>query len=495
MVVKFWSEVTDESQEEIVILLIFPNTSPFPFHAQTPLAIFTVGAYLEERGIEVEYYDERVETRQELNKLLNRGPELVGISALTSLQILRGLALTRYVKKRCPKVPVVWGGVHPSMCPEQTLAESLIDYVVIKEGEETLYELCQYLKSSNPRVNTITGLAWKGKNGEIHINPERAFLDIEKLPFPYQGKRKELLPRYLIPGGKFPTVGYTLSRGCHFNCRFCYNEFYHHRKCRRKSPSLIRKELERLVSLGVENIFFFDDSMGGKKSFLRELVGVMEGLPLKWSASPRIDCIDEELVQSFERLGCQWLFFGLESPLDNILRYIRKGITRADIDRGVEIMRHSRIVSTYSLMIGFPKESYQDSLAVLDFADELYRIHPEAEIAVQPYAPLPGTELFEEAMEMGFKPPSRLVDWSYFTMDRIHTPYLKKLPLFKNVYLISFLSFRYKHMLGDLKRFRLVYFLAHKLAKFRWRRRWFSFYFEGLVYRAYTQLQYWRARK
>jgi len=478
-----------------VILLIFPNTSPFPFHAMTPLAIFTVGTYLEERGIEVEYYDERVQTCQELKEILDKGPELIGVSALTSFQILRGLVLTRYVKQQCPEIPVVWGGVHPSMCPEQTLAELLIDYVVIKEGEETLYELYQYLHTGNPEVNSIAGLAWKDKDGNIHINPERPFLDIEELPFPYRGKAKELLPRYLRPGSGFPTVGYQMSRGCHCSCRFCYNNFYHNNKCRRKSPGLIGKELECLVSLGVDNIFFYDDSMGGRKSFLHELVPVMEGLPLKWSASPRIDCIDEELIRGFEKTGCQWIFFGLESPLDHILRYIRKGITRANIDRGIEIMRHSSIITTYSLMVGFPKETYQNALDVLDFADELRRLHPSAEIVIQPYAPLPGTGLFEEAKAMGFKPPSRLADWSYFTMDRIHTPWLKNRPLFKNVYLISFLAFRYKHMLGDLQKFRWACALAHHMAQFRWHHRWFSFYTEGIMYRVYTQWQYWSARK
>ena len=477
-----------------MILLIFPNPSPFPFHAMTPLAVFTVGTYLEQQGIEVEYFDERAQSPKELEKALGREPELIGISALTSFQILRGLYLTRYVKKRRPETPVVWGGVHPSMCPEQTLSEPMIDYVVMREGEETLHELCRFLRTGQPSEGAIAGLGWKSEDGSIRINPERPFLEIKELPFPYQGRAADLLHRYFRPGTGYPTVGYQMSRGCSYNCRFCYNEFYHHCKCRRKPMGLVRKELERMVNLGIDNIFFYDDSMGGKKSFLKELTSAMEGLPLKWSASPRIDCIDEELISRFENNGCQWIFFGLESPSNHILKYIRKGITRADIDRGIEVMSNSSIITTYSLMIGFPKESYQETLSVLNFADEIHRRHPEAEIVIQPYAPLPGTDLFEEAREMGFKPPARLEEWSYFTMDRIHTPWLKRRPLFRNVYLISFLSFRYQHILADLPKFRLVYALAHHLAKFRWRRRWFSFYLEGVLYKLYTAGQYWKAR-
>jgi len=478
-----------------MVLLIYPNTSPFPYHVMTPLSIFTVGTYLEQRGIEVEYYDERVQSLHELDEILTKGPELVGISALTSMQILRGLALTKYVKRRCQGILVVWGGNHPSMCPEQTLEEPLIDYVIMKEGEETLYELCQHLRTGRPHLEAIAGLGWKKRTGDININADRPFLNIEELPFPYQKKAANLLPRYLKRESGFPTIGFQLSRGCPFNCRFCYNQFYHNMKCRRKSNELNKNELARLASMGVKNVFFYDDSMGGRKSYLEELVRIMEGLPLKWSGGPRINTIDEKLIQDFERTGCQWLFFGLESPLDHILRYIAKGITKKDIDKGVEIMKHSRIVATYSLMIGFPKETPKDTMAVLNFADELHKIHPKAEIAIQPYAPLPGTALFEEAKELGFVPPKQLVDWSYFTMDRIHVPYLKNMPLFKNIYLISFLAFRYKHKLSDLKRFRWAYFLTHKMALFRWRHRWFSFYLEGLAYKVYTWWQYRKAKR
>ena len=80
-------------------------------------------------------------------------------------------------------------------------------------------------------------------------------------------------------------------------------------------------------------------------------------------------------------------------------------------------------------------------------------------------------------------------------MDRIHTPWLRERTFFKNIYLNSFLAFRYEHMLGDLKQFKLIYALIHKIAQWRWRHRRFGFYLEGFLYRIYTRYQYWRARK
>jgi len=478
-----------------MILLVFPNPSPFPYHAMTPLAVFTVGTYLEQNGIEVEYYDERVQDRRELEAILARRPALLGMSALTSFQIQRGLTLTRHIRSRIPGIKTAWGGIHPSMMPEETLSHPDIDFVAVREGEETLLELYRALSAGREDFSEIAGLGWKDASGQSHINPDRPFLDLARLPFPYQGKAAELFPRYLRPGASFPTVGYQASRGCSYGCWFCYSDFYHRRICRRRPAPMIRADLERLQALGADNLFFYDDSMGGRKDILRDLVGALEGLGLKWSASPRIHFMDEELVRSFEQVGCQWLFFGIESPLDHMLKYINKGLTREQIEQGVELMRKSRIISTYSLMIGFPGESYQDSLAVLDFADELHSRHPAAEIVIQPYAPLPGTSLYREALEKGFRAPATLEGWSRFTMDRIHTPWLKGRPLFRNVYLISFLAFRYEHMLGDLDRFRWAYRIAHHLAVFRWKRRWFKFYLEGSLYRLYNSFAYWRARR
>jgi len=470
------------------VLLIFPNPSPFPYHALTPLGVFSLGAYLEQSGVLVDYYDERVQVRAELDAALDRGPGLIGITAITSFQILRGLKLTAYCRRRCSGARIAWGGVHPTMCPEQTLAVDGIDYVTMREGEETLLQLVRSLDQGT-EVAAIQGLGWK-ESGRAIINPPRPFLEINSLPFPYSGKAVELLPRYIKSGADFPTVGYQSSRGCPNRCRYCYNTFFNQCRLRVKSEDKIRDDLTRLAELGIKQLFFYDDSMGGSRKVIERLNRVLTDFSFRWWGSPRLDCIDETIIRDFESNGCEWLFFGVESPLPHILKYIEKGLVREDIERGVEIMCKSSITTTYSLMIGFPRESYEDALAVLNYADELARRHPTAETVIQPYAPLPGSSLYAEAVEAGFSPPSTLREWSLFTMDRIHTPWLKGRPLFKNVYLISFLAFRYEHMLKEIKRFRWAYRLAHWLALWRWKKRFFGLYLEGWLYRRYVGLQF-----
>jgi len=82
-----------------MILLIFPNPSPFPYHAMTPLAVFAVGTYLEERGIEVEYYDERVQSPAELEAALAQGPELLAFYAPLDRMISAGQRIVPLMEK------------------------------------------------------------------------------------------------------------------------------------------------------------------------------------------------------------------------------------------------------------------------------------------------------------------------------------------------------------------------------------------------------------
>ena len=124
--------------EKNLVVLAYANASPFPYHAWTPLAILSLGAYLEKHGIDVEYFDERIHKKERFKGLIKRKPLLIGLSTMTCYQIKNTLRLAHLVRKINPDIPLVWGGTHPSMMAEQTLESELVDYVVKGEGEQTL---------------------------------------------------------------------------------------------------------------------------------------------------------------------------------------------------------------------------------------------------------------------------------------------------------------------------------------------------------------------
>ncbi len=173
-----------------MVVLAYANASPFPYHSWTPLSILALGAYLEKHGIEVEYFDDRIHKKERFKQLIKRKPLLVGLSTMTCYQIKNTLRLAKLARKINPEIPLVWGGTHPSMCAEQTLESELVDFVVKGEGEQTLLELVHVLQEDKKNFEEIKGLGWKN-NGKRIVNRDREFINIEDLPFPYDGKAEK----------------------------------------------------------------------------------------------------------------------------------------------------------------------------------------------------------------------------------------------------------------------------------------------------------------
>ncbi len=471
-----------------LVVLAYANASPFPYHAWTPLAILSLGAYLEQYGLEVEYFDERIHKKERFRELVKRRPLLVGLSTMTCFQIKNTLSLAKLARKINPEIPLVWGGTHPSMMAEQTLDSEFVDFVVKGEGEQTLYELVRALQQGEKDFSAIDGLGWKGKGKNV-LNKDRDFLDIEALPFPYDGRGKEILLEYIKKSGDtLENIGYESSRGCPHKCGFCYNVYFHKNVCRVKSLEKVRNELLKLKALGVNKMTFYDDTfLAGKKDLMLNILDLLKELDFKWIANVRINTFNHELLKKFEESGCVYLFFGVESPDDEVLKYIRKGQNRRMIDEGIATVSKGNIKTLYSLIIGLPNQTDEQLERTLDFADEIRRRHPGAEVPIQPYVPLPGTLLYEEALKAGFKPPASLEGWKNFTNDEICNPWIKDPKLLNAIYINTFLAFRYERFLQNFWS-RLVFGPLNKLSLWRWRNRNYKFFFELYLYLTYKRL-------
>ncbi len=176
----------------------------------------------------------------------------------------------------------------------------------------------------------------------------------------------------------------------------------------------------------------------------------------------------------------------MESPDDDVLKYIKKGLNRKMIDKGIEIVSKGSIPTLYSLLIGLPGETEEQMNRTLDFADEIRRRHPGAEVPIQPYVPLPGTLIYEEALAHGFKPPTHLEGWKNFTNDEVRNPWIKDPKLLNAIYINSFLAFRYDRFLKNFWS-KIVFGPLHALSIWRWNHREYRFFFELYLYLAYKR--------
>lgn len=468
-------------REEFVLLCYARNT-PYSYDLHAPVPVFALGAYLEQGGIDVEYYDERLDPVSRFAELLARGPILAGFSVIGGFQIVASARLSLMARELSPKTKIVWGGITATTLTRETAAEPYIDFAVMGEGEETLRELARVLREGGD-PSGLAGLAFR-RGGEVVVNPRRPPPDLESLPFPYRGKAKALLPRYLERGSVRELCGYEASRGCPFTCGFCYSPGFHS-DTRVKSRAKIEAELRELKSLGVSEIDVYDDTLlGARREEIMSFAGMCGTLGFKWIANLRVNMLTEGLLKRIEGSGCRWLYFGLESDDEDALRRMSKGFTAAEVEAGLELLRGSTLPTVFSLLVGLPTEGAGGGIErALAFAERLHERHPRAEIQLQSYVPLPGTALYPGALARGFRPPESLLGWAELDHFKTRIPWLERPELPQRIYIASFLAYRYLRHLSHWP-YKAAAFPLHLLSLWRLRYRRFGIYFEKPLYEA-----------
>jgi radical SAM superfamily enzyme YgiQ (UPF0313 family) len=351
----------------------------------SPLGLVIV-ASLTPDSWEVELVDENFEA------FSFRDADLVGITAFSSAA-KRAYEIAGIC--RAQGVPVVMGGIHASVCPDEALR--FVDSVVIGEAESVWQNVLEDVAAG--RLQRI----YRGSGGQ---------LDNLKTP------RRDMLNS----GYKFASV--QTSRGCPMDCDFCSVTEFNGRRYRRRPPEQVLNELE---SIPQELLFFVDDNIVGYGSHDRqqalELFQGManRGLNKQWLCQASLNVADdEELLEWAHRAGCRMIFMGLEAEDDEALAGVNKRLNL------------SRTASAYA---GAFDRIHQAGIAVLgafifgldsDTPEKLYRrteymINSGVD-AMQGtvLTPLPGTRVFRRLRE-----ENRLLhtnfpdDWDRYNMTEV----------------------------------------------------------------------------
>lgn len=181
-----WQRTANEDLGKIV--LIYPTTGMdvFGINVGLPLACLYLGTVLQEAGYRVELIDERItETfEQDVADVINKEtPLFVGISSMTGMQIRGGLKAAKTIRAVNPNLPIVWGGVHPTLCPDSTLKDPLCDIIVKGEGEITIVELADCLRTGGD-LSQVAGIGFK-EGQKLNYGPYRPMIeDLDVIPRP-----------------------------------------------------------------------------------------------------------------------------------------------------------------------------------------------------------------------------------------------------------------------------------------------------------------------
>lgn len=383
-----------------------------------PWALLAISAPIVAEGVSVRIIDENISSdwRLILEEELKKNPLCLGVTALTG-RMIRGAIEASKMAHGITKV--VWGGVHASLLPEQTIKENYIDYVVVGEGEESFKKLIHCMMTDKEPTD-VPGVYFKSNNNVKKSSPQ-CFVDLASQPEPPW----ELLDMDNYISGWFGQGSRVLdiftSRGCPHRCKFCYNTTFNARKWRsfdvQTSYERIKEFVERFKLTGV---IIRDDFFFANRKRVYEIAGLLaeKGPRIEWEADCRIDAfaaLEEDYIKLLVKSGLKKLVFGVESGSPRVLEAIGKDMTLDELWITVDKIKRHGIQSAFHFMIGFPGESWDEVLETYRVIEKVKEKLPHAPIyGPNVYVPYPGTELFGEAVKMGFVPPEKLEEWINF---------------------------------------------------------------------------------
>jgi anaerobic magnesium-protoporphyrin IX monomethyl ester cyclase len=363
-----------------------------------------------------------------------RDADLVGLSLMTNT-FHRARVLTEAVRSAGIHVPIIWGGVHPTLAPEECL--QIADIVCLGEGEEGMIELAEALEAGRDPTS-VEGF-WFRSNGTIVQNPVRMLTDdLDARPFPdydlddqhYVAKDDALVPATPeLLRGVLTRYRVQTTRGCPFQCSFCNNaalrRLYRDKGpwVRRRSNANVIAELQqRLAQFPmieavnvVDDLFFMRDE--DDIAEFADLYAERINLPIELDAYPTT--VTPRKIEILKRLPVALVSMGIQSGSEDTLFNLygrRTPVSR--IADAIDLLADARIPAEYHYIISNPFEPGANIVETLHFAARHHR--PPAIVRIFPLALYPGTPLHERAVAKGIIPGRHEVAYEHTYGSRLY---------------------------------------------------------------------------
>jgi radical SAM superfamily enzyme YgiQ (UPF0313 family) len=373
------------------------------------LALLYLATGLRDRGFEVSVFDRDAYAGglQELaDRVVDYKPDVVGMPLFTTSPAFRDTqSLIQELTDRLPTAKLLCGGPHASACPTQTLEWFPdLDFVLQGEADHTICELMEQLTSNVARPE-VAGLHYRDGGEIVSIPVGKAPKDLDAIPIP---DRKIIWENYsngvYWRADKKGATDYIISsRGCPFNCNFCFKI---ERGYRTRSPENVVAELEYLATLGIKSIEFEDDLFTADKSRCLKICDMIQSadLGLHLKVRSRVDTIDADILSELRKCGVKSVVYGFESGSQTVLDAMNK---RANVKRNYEVVRMTKkagLACYADLFVGFPGETPETLVETEKF---LLKAKPTA-LNLSALIPFPGTQVYNQAKADGML----VGDWS-----------------------------------------------------------------------------------
>lgn len=304
-------------------------------------------------------------------------------------------------------------------------------------------------------------------------------------------------------------LNYISSYGCPYKCAFCAEQAVFDGKWTGLSAYRMADDFERLVKdYGVECISICDDQFvidkNRVKGFCEELLE--RKLNVKWNrVNGNIRQLlkwEDEMWELLVRSGCLNMQIGAESGFPEALRLMNKALSVEETIRLAEKSQKYGIEFLFSMMVGLPwdpdyaktrKLIDEEIRHTIDLSEKLISISNKYKLIFCIYTPYPGTPLYQRALELGFKPPRNLEDWSNWTYLTRTTPWvlprqasrtqmLTVSSFFLDTDAYGWTTARVRNRFARLL-VKGVYKIVIRIAKLRWRFKFFALPIDYWIYR------------
>ena len=421
------------------LLLFAPRASRDVWGAE-PWSLLAVSRFPIQEGYEVKVIqsfkgeDFRPEIIKEAGDSL-----LLGVSVMTGYAIEEALEASKAFKEANPGAPVVWGGWHPSIMPEQVLESRYVDIAVVGQGERSLVEVADAVLGGR-LPDGVLGVAYKD-GGKFVKNPPRTFEDLNNFPAaPYDIIDVERNIRVTDLGSR--TLRYVSSQGCPHRCGFCIEPAVYGRRWSGLKAERVVDEVEALVKkYNLDSLIFTDSNFFVDKRRTRDIARlfVERGLNIVWGdangRTRQLLALGDDTWDLLRRSGLKSVLIGAESGIQEGLDLIHKDTTVDDTVNLAKLCARFGVKITFSLMIGLPydvdnkaeqarlvKKEYD---AIIELLDSIYRGQSSPNLFLLfVYTPYPGTPLYNLSLKLGMEEPKKLTDWTNFELNMRNTPWV-----------------------------------------------------------------------
>ena len=376
------------------VLFVYINTESRP---SFPIGLTNLASYLEKLGHDIDIFDtsfylefalkkreilqkntgfykpienpvhvEYIETDlvNDLNERVKEfNPDIIGFSILSS-HYYYAIDLADKLKEKYPEIPIIFGGLHPSIMPEETIDVESVDMICIGEGE---YAMAELLKKMNEKrdISTVKNI-WIKKSGKIYKNEIRELVDINKLPelnwSLFSGQHF-----YAPLNGRVYKMGSVeFSRGCPFSCSYCSCTFLRNltapqKYMRRKSIDKAISDLRFLKDKYELEMFYFID-----ETFLSITVETLKELAVEYKREVSIPfyamthplSVNHEKAKILKDMGCYLMTIGIECGNHEFRKTVlNRNIPNRKIIEAFEVFKNNGILASGFGMIGLPYET------------------------------------------------------------------------------------------------------------------------------------------